>query len=144
MRSLESYLSEYSESHRDPRNIRLHNFCVPLITWSLIGFLHTFVISGSIHLSYIFVLGVLLYYMTFRKPGLVLSMTVVAAFMFLSFTWIPHLREVSLIIFAVAWVGQFYGHKLEGKKPSFLKDLLFLLIGPVWVLNKALPSSLKF
>jgi uncharacterized membrane protein YGL010W len=39
----------------------------------------------------------------------------------------------SLIVFAIAWVGQFYGHHLEGKKPSFLKDLQFLLIGPAWV-----------
>ena len=42
---------------------------------------------------------------------------------------------ISLIIFAVAWVGQFYGHKLEGKKPSFLKDIQFLLIGPAWILD---------
>jgi uncharacterized membrane protein YGL010W len=42
----------------------------------------------------------------------------------------------SLLIFVVAWVGQFYGHHIEGKKPSFLKDLQFLLIGPAWVLEK--------
>jgi len=42
----------------------------------------------------------------------------------------------SLILFIVAWIGQFYGHKLEGKKPSFFKDLQFLLIGPAWVFEK--------
>lgn len=42
---------------------------------------------------------------------------------------------VSVIIFAVARVGQFYGHKIEGKKPSFFKDIQFLLIGPAWVLD---------
>jgi uncharacterized membrane protein YGL010W len=36
----------------------------------------------------------------------------------------------------VAWVAQFYGHYVEGAKPSFLDDLLFLLIGPIFVLNK--------
>jgi uncharacterized membrane protein YGL010W len=36
----------------------------------------------------------------------------------------------------LAWIGQFYGHKIEGKKPSFLKDLEFLLIGPLWVIQK--------
>jgi uncharacterized membrane protein YGL010W len=40
----------------------------------------------------------------------------------------------SIIIFALAWVGQFYGHAVEGKKPSFLKDVQFLMIGPAWVL----------
>ena len=46
------------------------------------------------------------------------------------------LWQLSLIIFVVAWIGQFYGHKVEGKKPSFFKDLQFLLIGPLWLLSK--------
>ena len=46
-----------------------------------------------------------------------------------------HLALVSVIIFAVAWVFQFIGHKIEGKKPSFLEDLQFLLIGPAWLMS---------
>jgi uncharacterized membrane protein YGL010W len=38
-------------------------------------------------------------------------------------------------VFVIAWIGQFYGHKIEGKKPSFLKDLQFLLIGPLWCMK---------
>lgn len=38
-------------------------------------------------------------------------------------------------VFVIAWIGQFYGHNIEGQKPSFLKDLQFLLIGPAWVLE---------
>ena len=45
------------------------------------------------------------------------------------------LWAVCLIIFVLAWIGQFWGHKVEGKKPSFLKDLQFLLIGPLWLLH---------
>ncbi len=45
------------------------------------------------------------------------------------------LWAVSLAAFAGAWVGQFVGHKIEGKKPSFLKDVQFLLIGPAWLLS---------
>jgi uncharacterized membrane protein YGL010W len=40
------------------------------------------------------------------------------------------------VLFIIAWIGQFYGHKIEGKKPSFFKDLQFLLIGPAWVFKK--------
>ena len=47
-----------------------------------------------------------------------------------------NLTLISLVIFVIAWIGQFYGHKVEGKKPSFIKDLQFLLIGPLWVLKK--------
>jgi uncharacterized membrane protein YGL010W len=42
---------------------------------------------------------------------------------------------LSIAIFVVAWIGQFIGHKIEGKKPSFLDDLRFLLIGPLFVLG---------
>jgi len=37
-------------------------------------------------------------------------------------------------IFVLAWVGQFIGHYFEGARPSFFKDLQFLLIGPAWLL----------
>lgn len=47
-----------------------------------------------------------------------------------------NLIYASLIIFILSWIGQFYGHKIEGAKPSFLKDLEFLLIGPLWVIKK--------
>ena len=45
------------------------------------------------------------------------------------------LWKVSLIIFVIAWIGQFIGHEIEGKKPSFLQDIQFLLIGPAWLLS---------
>ena len=44
--------------------------------------------------------------------------------------WIP-----MLVLFVIAWVGQFIGHNHEGKKPSFLKDLQFLMIGPAWTMS---------
>ena len=42
---------------------------------------------------------------------------------------------IFLSIFIIAWIGQFIGHKIEGKKPAFFKDLQFLLIGPLWLLS---------
>jgi uncharacterized membrane protein YGL010W len=47
----------------------------------------------------------------------------------------PALWLVCLVIFVIAWIGQFIGHNIEGKKPSFLTDLKFLLIGPIWLLH---------
>ena len=38
-------------------------------------------------------------------------------------------------MFFLAWILQFIGHKIEGKKPSFIKDIQFLLIGPAWLLG---------
>jgi uncharacterized membrane protein YGL010W len=42
---------------------------------------------------------------------------------------------VAIVVFVVAWVGQFVGHRIEGRKPSFLEDLQFLLVGPAWLLH---------
>ena len=42
----------------------------------------------------------------------------------------------AVTVFVVAWIAQFIGHKFEGRKPSFLTDLVYLLIGPAWVLAK--------
>ena len=57
-----------------------------------------------------------------------------AAYLIDQLTFAP-LWLFSLIIFFVAWAGQFYGHKVEGKKPSFIKDIQFLLIGPAWLMS---------
>ena len=45
------------------------------------------------------------------------------------------LAKVAFGIFVIAWIGQFIGHKIEGKKPSFLEDLQFLMVGPAWLLS---------
>jgi len=46
------------------------------------------------------------------------------------------LLSLAIGVFVVAWIAQFVGHKLEGRKPSFLTDITYLLIGPAWVLAK--------
>ena len=46
------------------------------------------------------------------------------------------LLKLAIGVFVVAWIGQFVGHHIEGRRPSFLTDLTYLLIGPIWVLNK--------
>jgi uncharacterized membrane protein YGL010W len=47
----------------------------------------------------------------------------------------PAILPLSVAIFVLAWIGQFIGHKIEGKKPSFFDDVRFLLIGPLFVLG---------
>ena len=63
----------------------------------------------------------------------------VALSMIASITWIeiidPSIWKLSMLIFILAWIGQFIGHKIEGQKPSFFEDIKFLLIGPAWLLS---------
>ena len=134
MISMENYLNEYSESHQNKINKLIHKLCVPAILFSVFGLLDSF----PIHFNLSFVLiGFALTFYLLTKTTLKLFLFVlieVAVFEWINLSLkMPFKFYVSASIFSVAWVLQFIGHFLEGKKPSFFKDLLFLFIGPVWV-----------
>src|SRR5438552_2599940 len=126
----------YGESHRHPTNKAIHWICVPLITWSLLGVLWAI----SAYVAYGFVAAALLFYL-WLSPPIALGMLVVSAAMVAPLAlWQPGPREAliaSAIVFVAAWIGQFVGHKIEGRKPSFFDDLKFLLVGPAWLLGFA-------
>ncbi len=146
MRKIDRLLSEYGESHQNVTNKAIHWICVPLIFFSMVGLVASIpaswvqsLLGSYFNWATIAVVLILLYYIS-----LSLSLTVgMGLFAFLclylartiAFSGIAPLWLVCIIIFALAWIGQFYGHKVEGKKPSFLKDLQFLLIGPAWLMH---------
>ena len=139
-RSLEAILAEYAESHRHPTNIQIHNICVPLIMWSLLGILQSIPLVMGINLAHVLVVVGIIYYIGFGNMKLTLMMSGIVIVMYASLSFIPFLLPVSVAVFVLSWLGQFYGHKVEGKKPSFFKDLQFLLVGPIWVLSKMNPT----
>ena len=49
---------------------------------------------------------------------------------FLSWRW-------ALALFVIGWIFQFVGHAIEGNQPAFLKNPVYLLIGPLWLLRRA-------
>ena len=149
MKSLETWYDEYALSHQNALNQKIHFICVPLIYFSLVGLFMSIPngllvnFSGNNDLlfnNWALVALVLPMIFYFR-----LSMRVFVRMLLFSFLCIVGnfllaeqlpLLWTSVIIFVLAWIGQFYGHHVEGKKPSFLKDLQFLLIGPAWVFEK--------
>ncbi|PCH52066.1 MAG: hypothetical protein COC22_04705 [Flavobacteriaceae bacterium] len=149
MKALQQWFDEYAKSHQNKTNQFIHYICVPAIFFSIIGMLMsipTSLISNFTNISNPFIenwaapvlIMLLLFYIrlsfsTFIRM-LTFSIVCLVGNYFLS-TILP-LFYTSLAIFIFAWIGQFYGHKLEGKKPSFFKDLQFLLIGPAWVFEK--------
>jgi uncharacterized membrane protein YGL010W len=144
MRSIESLLSEYGESHQNPTNKLVHWVCVPVIFFCVVGLLYSVKLGVDLttgtplNLAMVALLLTVLYYARL-SPTLAVGMTFFALFCL----WVCQLIEasgaklwlVSLILFVLAWIGQFWGHKIEGKKPSFLKDVQFLLIGPAWLMS---------
>ena len=147
MRSLQNWLDEYSASHMNPVNKRIHWVCVPLIMLSALGMLWTvprpgffFSISPYLNWATLLILASLIYYLLL-SVRLAAGMLLVSAAMCVVLELLTRLPWpllwTSVAIFAGAWIGQFIGHKIEGRKPSFFKDLQFLLIGPLWLLAAA-------
>lgn len=131
-RKVDQLLAHYGESHRDPRNERIHFVAIPLIMVSLLGLLF------ALHpwVAYGFVLASMVYYA--RLSGVFLL--AMAALSIVGLALVHAMGErvllVSLAIFVLAWIAQFVGHKLEGRKPSFFEDLQYLWVGPIFVLSK--------
>ena len=143
MMKLADYINEYSESHQNKTNILIHKICVPLIMFSLLGILKALPVPVSWPLwldwSLVFVVLALVYYSLFKNIRVIAAVLVMVIPMLLILEWLrPRFFLLSVGIFIVAWIGQFIGHKIEGKKPSFFKDLFFLLIGPVWTMHTLL------
>ena len=146
MAALSALLAEYGESHQNPTNKLVHWVCVPLIMFSLLGLLWSVPVPAAIRdvspwLNWgTLVMALALLYYVRLSGRLALGMVLVwvamaASLRVVAGTAALPLWTICLLIFALAWVGQFWGHKVEGKKPSFLKDLQFLLIGPLWLLH---------
>jgi uncharacterized membrane protein YGL010W len=45
--------------------------------------------------------------------------------------------RTALLLFAVGWALQFIGHVIEGNRPAFLKNPMYLLVGPWWLVRRA-------
>lgn len=143
MRAVADWLHEYGTSHRNGVNKRLHFVCVPAIVLSILGLLWSLPVPSSFGLepwlnwATLAVALALVYYLSL-SPGLALGTLVAFALLFLilrallALPW--PLWASCLAIFVLAWVGQFIGHAVEGKRPSFFKDVQFLLIGPLWLI----------
>ena len=131
-RTIDTLLEKYSESHLNPTNEAIHCVCVPLIVFSLLGLI------WAVHplLALAAVVAALVYYFKLSR-NFAFGMLLMSALMLVVLAALPRpaVLPLSILIFVLAWIGQFIGHKIEGKKPSFFDDLRFLLIGPLFVLG---------
>lgn len=146
---MQDWLDAYAVSHKNPTNKLIHWICVPLIFFTIVGLLSQIptgnwqvefpLLDAYLHVGTLLLVFGLLFFLRLSKV-MAFFMTMIA----LAVLW--GVKEVNegapeqalylyLIIFVVAWIGQFIGHKIEGEKPSFFDDLKFLLIGPAWLLS---------
>ncbi len=149
MRTAQQWFDEYAVSHQNETNQLIHYICVPAIFFSVIGlfmsiptsFLTFLKLNNPLLENWAFVVGILISFGFYLRLGFwyFLQMVLVILLSIAGNYWISssfNLLSFSIAVFVIAWIGQFYGHKVEGKKPSLFKDLQFLLIGPLWVIQK--------
>ncbi|AZA54311.1 DUF962 domain-containing protein [Chryseobacterium sp. G0201] len=147
MRKIDLLLAEYGESHRNSTNKLIHWICVPLIFWTILGFI-SYIPTPNIYLKYFGFLSVasfialilvtVFYFRLSWRIALIMVFIMLLMEHFVSLTNVTFGKKswmFFLAVFVITWILQFVGHKIEGKKPSFLKDLQFLLIGPIWLLS---------
>ena len=142
MNSVQDWLDAYGESHQNPINKRIHWVCVPLIMFSLLGLLWIIELPIYGHFDYFnattLLVGLVSIYYFRLSPVMGVGMLLISLLMILVIIEVNALGATPyVVIFTLAWIGQFIGHKIEGKKPSFFEDLKFLLIGPLWLLAQA-------
>lgn len=140
MREIERLINHYGESHQNKTNILIHAVAVPAIYFVTIGLLWAipvpeFIAHFNINFAHIVALPALYYYFKLSGPiGAAMTVLTIVSFggvkllLFLD----VNVWQFCLALFVVMWILQFVGHKIEGKKPSFLEDLRFLLVGPAW------------
>ena len=154
MKKIDLLLEEYGESHHNKINKLIHWICVPAIFFSIVGlvwsiplgFLENMKLNGFQYINWAtLTLCIVLIYYIVLSPLLTIGMLIFSiGCLYLTNTIenlilseiIPYeLWVISIFIFTIAWILQFIGHKIEGKKPSFFKDIQFLLIGPAWLMH---------
>jgi uncharacterized membrane protein YGL010W len=144
MTELQNLLNEYGESHKNPTNKLIHWVAVPSIFLSIVALLYSIKIPYyllpdiQLNAAHVCILVAFLYYVRLSYTLSVGMFLWVMVCLYICYTLEEQflsLPKLGLLVFVLAWIFQFYGHKIEGKKPSFFKDLQFLLIGPIWLLS---------
>ena len=147
MKPIQEWLDEYGESHQNSINKKIHWVCVPAIMFSIIGLFwsipHQYmpIIYDNIRLNWAMIITILIltFYvrlsMVMALGMFTIGILILCGNILVEYYFVTPLWRISLYTFVIAWIGQFVGHKIEGKKPSFLQDFQFLLIGPAWLLS---------
>jgi len=147
-KSLQEWLDEYSESHQNKMNVWIHRICVPLIFISIYWLLYSIPLTPKRGMyinaaNIVYILALVFWFRLSIKVGLIflfigffLALLTTFIWSFYFYAYDPPFRKIALLVFSLSWVGQFIGHRIEGKNPSFFKDIQFLLIGPIWIVYK--------
>ncbi len=145
MRSINDWFGSYAADHRNPVNRAIHWVCVPVIMWAVIAALwtipsiSTWTRPGLWAVVAMFV-AYLFYHRLSRNLGYAMALVFIVSGLI---AWALYgvlgprgLLTLALVLFVLAWIGQFVGHVIEGHRPAFFDNIVQLLIGPAWLMGK--------
>lgn len=142
MKAIETQFAEYGAFHRDARNELTHAIGIPLIVLSIVmwaGNLRLVDLAGAtIDLAWLLIGAVTVFYMALNVPLGIVMLIVLALLHVLGVSVLGANAWIALGLFVVGWALQFVGHSFEGKRPAFLQNGVHLLVGPLWILDRAL------
>jgi uncharacterized membrane protein YGL010W len=150
MRTADEWFSSYSRDHQNSTNRSIHWVCVPSILWAVIAALWTIPVPAAVGLPGLWcwpaMAAALVFYFRMSRVLGVVMLALFALLGLLTNALYSALGPTSLLIaavvvFVVAWVGQFIGHIYEGRRPSFLTDMSYLMVGPAWLVSKLMRSA---
>lgn len=145
-KTADQWFAEYGESHQHPANELIHWVCVPIIVASVLAFIWSIPVPLAwaeelpwFNWALVAIAATSLFYLRL-SPALGAGMLFFMSLCYIAVAMIDLLApwplwRIALIAFITAWTGQFIGHRIEGRRPSFLRDVLFLLIGPAWLMS---------
>jgi uncharacterized membrane protein YGL010W len=145
-KTADQWFAEYGESHQHPINKRLHWICVPIIFGCVLGFTWAIPVPDPwqevvpwFNWTLVAMALALVFYVRLSpalSAGMLFFMSVCYSVLVMLDLFAPwSVGKICVIAFMLAWTGQFIGHILERRQPSFFKDVIFLLVGPAWLMS---------
>jgi uncharacterized membrane protein YGL010W len=148
MRSIHDWFGSYSADHANATNRAIHWVCVPVILWCVVAALWTVPVfdpwmkPGFWAFVAMFAAFLFYYFKLSRPIGLAMAAVFIVCGLISAGLYAAigprNLLWLAIALFVLAWIGQFVGHMIEGRRPSFFTDLAYLLIGPAWLASKAM------
>lgn len=144
-RPIDRWFASYSADHVNAANQQIHYIAVPLILWTVTALLWCVPVPGTwFGVGFWAAIAAFGAWMFYYRASRAIGLGMLAVFIALLWLnrWLhaaigtTQMLQLAVTVFVLAWIAQFVGHKIEGKKPSFLTDLVYLLIGPAWILSK--------
>lgn len=144
-RPIDQWFQSYSRDHRNATNQAIHAVAAPAILWSVVALLWCIPSQASWLRNGVWAgLAMFAAWSFYNRLSRRLGYGMFVVFFFMGClcrlvvqrAGLEALLWSALGVLLPAWIAQWIGHRIEGRKPSLFTDTVYLLIGPLWVLAR--------